>query len=108
MKARATMRPGQKGTKKLAARFGDRLLFVRYRYDEKLRKRFTTVELIVVVSDWTPPPPPLVRVKVEYSEVPLRREVKAAGGRWDPRECVWLLPLNRARELGLEKRISPH
>jgi enoyl-CoA hydratase/carnithine racemase len=46
MEARATMRPGQKGTRKLVARFGDRLLFVRYRYDSKLKKRFTTVELI--------------------------------------------------------------
>ena len=47
MEARATMRPGQKGTRKLVARFGDRLLFVRYRYDRKLKKRFTTVEQIV-------------------------------------------------------------
>ena len=107
MEARATMRPGQKGTRKLVARFGDRLLFVRYRYDRKLRKRFTTVELIVEEADWTPPPSPLVRVKVEYWEVPLRREVKAAGGRWDPKGCVWLLPLDRAQELGLERRISP-
>ena len=67
----------------------------------------TTVELIVEEADWTPPPPPLVRVKVEYWEVPLRREVKAAGGRWDPKGCVWLLPLDRAQELGLERRISP-
>jgi hypothetical protein len=57
--------------------------------------------------DWTPPPPPLVRVKPEYREVPLRREVKAAGCRWDPKQCVWLLPLNRAQDLGLERRISP-
>ena len=107
MEARATMRPGQKGTRKLVARFGDRLLFVRYRYDRNLKKRFTTVELIVAEADWTPPPPPLVRVKVEYWDVPLRREVKAAGGKWDPNGCVWLLPLDRAQETRTGKRDFP-
>ena len=55
MEARATLRPGKKGTKKLVARFGDRLICVRYRYDARRRKRFTTVELIVEEADWTPP-----------------------------------------------------
>ena len=53
MEARATLRPGQKGTKKLVARFGDRLICVRYRHDTTCRKRFTTVELIVDEADWT-------------------------------------------------------
>jgi hypothetical protein len=53
MEARATLRPGQRGTKKLVTRFGDRLICVRYRYDAARRKRFTTVELIVDESDWT-------------------------------------------------------
>ena len=55
MEARATLRPGKKGTKKLVARFGDRLICVRYRYDARRRKRFTTVELIVAEADWAPP-----------------------------------------------------
>jgi hypothetical protein len=54
MDARATLRPGQKGTKKLVARFGARLIFVRYRYDTERKKRFTTVELIVDETDWNP------------------------------------------------------
>ncbi len=74
MEARSTMRPRQKGTKKLVARFGSRLLFVGYRYDPKLKKRFTTVELIVAETDWTPPVSPMVRVRVD---------VKAAGAKWD-------------------------
>jgi hypothetical protein len=52
--------PRTEGTRKLVARFGDRLLFVRYRYDKKLKRRFTTVELIVEEADWTPPPLRLV------------------------------------------------
>ena len=105
MEARSTMRPGQKGTKKLVARFGSRLLFVRYRYDPNLKKRFTTVELIVAETDGTPPASPMVRVRVEYWEAALRRDVKAAGAKWDQAEKLWLLPLDRVRKLGLEGRI---
>ncbi|MEW6689720.1 MAG: hypothetical protein AB1452_11585 [Pseudomonadota bacterium] len=43
MQTRLTLRPGQNGTRKLAERFGKRLVRVRYRYDETLRKRYTTV-----------------------------------------------------------------
>ena len=47
MQARLKLKPGQNGTRKLLARFGERLLCVRYRYDEARSLRFTTVELIV-------------------------------------------------------------
>ena len=33
MEARVTLRPGQRGTKKLVRRFGERLICVRYCYD---------------------------------------------------------------------------
>ena len=38
MKARVTLKPGQKGTKKLVERYGDALVCVRYRYDPVKRK----------------------------------------------------------------------
>jgi hypothetical protein len=56
MEARTTRRPGQKGTKKLVKRFGDRLIFVRYRYDIHRQRRYTTVELIVDEQPWAPTP----------------------------------------------------
>jgi hypothetical protein len=99
------MRPGQKGTKKLVARFGASLRFVRYRYDSKRMKRFTTVELVVDEADWTPPPVRSVRLRIEYWERAVRKEIIAAGGKWDPNERVWLLPADRAQELGLKERI---
>jgi hypothetical protein len=34
METRLTLRPGMPGTKKLVARYGDRLVCVRYLYDE--------------------------------------------------------------------------
>ena len=35
MRARLILKPGQRGTKKLCAEYGERLVCVRYRYDEK-------------------------------------------------------------------------
>ena len=117
MEARATRRPGQQGTRKLAQEFGDRLIFVRYRYDAERRRRFTTVELIVDESPWTPPSPisppvaptpgELVGVRIDVSEGTLRRKVKDAGGRWEPRRGLWLLPMRRARALGVRQRLVP-
>src|SRR5262245_26786565 len=46
-RVRLHLKPGQKGTKTLVARYGDRLICVRYRYDARRHMRFTTVELIV-------------------------------------------------------------
>lgn len=111
MEARSTLRPGQKGTRKLVARFGDRLLYVRYRYDAKLPKRFTTVELIVDEADWSPaernrPEKSTSSVPVgiglELWESGLQRRVKAAGGTWDRQRRVWLLPREQVTILGLE------
>jgi hypothetical protein len=47
METRLTLAPGQNGTKKLLARYGDRLVCVRYRYDSERAVRHKTVELIV-------------------------------------------------------------
>ena len=47
MITRLKLKPGQKGTKALAEKYGDNLVCVRYRYDEASRIRIKTVELIV-------------------------------------------------------------
>ena len=47
MKTRLSLKPGQKGTKKLVDEYGENLICVRYRYDEKRKIRLKTVELIV-------------------------------------------------------------
>ncbi len=57
MRSRLILKAGQRGTKKLLARYGDRLLYVRKRFDEERRRRFKTVELIVDEVDWVPPEP---------------------------------------------------
>jgi hypothetical protein len=53
MEIRLTLRPGMAGTKKLLARFGERLVCVRYRYDRASGRRFKTVELIVQDVAWS-------------------------------------------------------
>ena len=47
MKAYGHLKPGQKGTRRLLARFGAALVCVRYRYDERTGENLTTAEIIV-------------------------------------------------------------
>ena len=99
---------GQRGTKYLARQYGDRLVCVRYRYDEKSRMRYTTVELIVDEEPWQPDaikPDTLVRIVVGFDEVDLRQKVKDAGGKWSKSTKTWKIPYKVARKLGLKKRI---
>ena len=48
--------PGQKGTKRLVEKYGEALLCVRYRYDEKRGVRLKTVEIVVGEKAWKPSP----------------------------------------------------
>ena len=114
METRLTLRPGQNGTRKLAERFGKRLIRVRYRYDETLRRRYTTVELIVAESAWTPrtrkpratrSPDELVYVRVGYAEAGLRAKLKALSALWRPQHKLWELPWGVARGLDLDDRV---
>lgn len=104
MRTSVKLRPGQRGTKRWVAQYGDQLLAVRYRYDRTRHKRYTTVELIVAEARWAPATT-LVGVRVAWDENELRRQVKAAGGRWDPARRVWDLPYGQIRALSLLHRI---
>jgi hypothetical protein len=80
MRAKLTLRPGQRGTKKLVRKYGDRLVCVRYRYDGERRKRYKTVELIIEESDWEPKAahlPDYIRFRVNGSHP--AHEADAAG-----------------------------
>ena len=108
--ARLKLKPGQKGTKKLLAEHGDALVCVRYRYDEKSGMRFKTIELIVESKPWTAPVPTfadtdLVPVYVGFSDMASREIAKAAKGRWDPDQKLWLIRYGRIKGTDLEKHI---
>jgi len=54
MVTKATLRPGQKGTKALTKKYGERLICVRYKFDQETGRRYTTVELIEEETDCQP------------------------------------------------------
>ncbi len=47
MNVKATLVPGQNGTKRLYKKYGDQLVCVRYRNDKARQKRLKTIELII-------------------------------------------------------------
>ncbi len=47
MEIRTVRKPDDPGTQKLMARYGERLVCIRYRYDMAKRKRYKTIELIL-------------------------------------------------------------
>lgn len=109
MPIRSTVQPGQRGAKKLLTQCGDRLVCVRSRDDEQRQKRLKTVELIVEEEPWTPlaaaPADALVPIRLAWSEVTLRQQVKQGGGRWDPQRQIWEVRYTQAVALGLTERI---
>ena len=115
LEARATRRPGEKGTKRLLERYGERLLFVRYRYNAETRNMLTTVELVVDERPARPrnkPNPPVsppagdqVGIRIAARERWLRDKVRAAGGYWDPRCALWILHADVAARLRLSSRV---
>jgi len=104
MSIRLTRKPGQKGTRRLQLVYGDKLVCVRYRYDEVKRKRSKTVELVVEEREWMPDDA-LVRVRVAWGEKELGVKVKREGGRWLSDVKLWELSYGKAVALGLGERI---
>lgn len=95
--------PEDAGARRWAAEYGERLLCVRYRVDPQSLRRQTTVEL--VVEDAPTLASVRVGVRIAWAETELRQLVKAAGGKWDAAAALWMLPLGKARQLGLVDRV---
>jgi hypothetical protein len=111
MRTQVTLQPGQKGTKKLLAQYGEQLVCVRYRYDAIRQRRLKTVELVVEETPWRPAREAskgavMVGVRIDFQEVALQRRVKSAGGRWNPVRRLWELRRDQALKLGLKDRIE--
>ncbi|MCP3959621.1 MAG: hypothetical protein GY719_17365 [bacterium] len=121
MRTLRTLKPGQKGTRDLAARHGASLVCVRYRYDEDTREHLKTVELVVrrrsrereleraasaaVNSRAAVAADRRVALRIGLRERDLQWRVKSAGGRWDPVRRVWILKRNVAERLDLLHRV---
>ena len=112
MQTRLTLRPGMPGTKKRVARYGERLVCVRYLYAETRSRRLKTVEHVVEEVPWRGRAGKprrndhdLVGVRVAWDEADLRIAVKKAGGIWRPRQKLWEMPWNAARTPGIGHRV---
>jgi hypothetical protein len=110
MQTRRIIKPGQPGTKKLIKEFGDRILCVRYRYDEVQGVRLKTVELVIEEKPWKPDRSKIsgrkiVGLQIDINETGIRQRIKQAGGKWNRSKKVWELPYSRIVELGLTDRI---
>ena len=116
MIAKATLRPGQNGTKHLVEKYGDRLLCVRYRYDPKTKKRFTSVEWIEAEAAWIAERPASTAdrshetrrlgVRIEFAVTDLREKAKHLGAIWRPRQKFWEMNYEDVVALGLEHRVN--
>lgn len=105
------MRPGGRGTAKLARDWGDRIVAVRYRYSNSPPMRFTTIELVVASAPWAPSASRSVLVEVRSWEGDLREKIREAGGRFVLKAMRWRLRYDKAIALGLADRVTflvPH
>ena len=98
----------QAGALKLAQRYGEALVCVRYRHDAEGRLRYTTVELVV---DRAPiaaraDPDELVMVRLDFDDAQLRQQALASGARWDARRHLWCMTRRTAKRLRLVRRID--
>lgn len=110
MRARLTLPPGAPGTRELLQEYGDRLLYVRYRYDPERNLRFKTAEIIVDEQPWAPRATPdaldYVHVQLPEKETlagveDVETGIRRLGGAWHPPTRTWRLTYGAAAILHL-------
>ena len=104
-----TLRPGARGTIQLVRKYGEQLMFVRYRYLAPIKTRYKTVELIIDERPWTPrhTPTEFLSLYIEDQEDDIKQCVETHGGKWDKERRLWLLPSYKVHLLGMEHRVVP-
>jgi hypothetical protein len=110
MKSQRTLKPGQPGTKQESKKYGDNLLWVRYRVDSLNSLKYKTVEIIEAIMPVRrkrkrTPMNKKINIRIHPHESTLRRIVIQAGGRWNSKNQVWQLSYREIINLGLEDRI---
>jgi len=95
----------QPGAIKLARRFGNALVCVRYRHDPDGRHRYTTVELVVEKVAIVRRTIQVVAVRLGPDETKLHAQSRAHGARWDGKARLWYMSRGAAKKLGLLNRI---
>ena len=107
------LNPGSPGTLKLAERYGNDLVCVRYRETDDRSHRLTTIELVIDVRETrdirTKSQPrlrndDLVHLKIAPRETELRQRLQAFGARWNPDTQTWTTRWLIAKHLKLTHR----
>lgn len=109
MKSYKHLKPGQKGSKRLVEQYGDALLCIRYRYDEKRGVHLKTVEIVVEEKTANPihfKDSDIVSVSVGFEEMELRERLRSLRARWDTQAKLWFVPYRLIRGTDLETRIT--
>lgn len=94
--------PGSPGTRRWLERYGKALICVRYRQDDTLMRRYTTVEIVVDERSYRQAD---ALVRIAYDETGLRRKARELGGQWIANRKLWRLSRTAIRTLKLEDRI---
>jgi len=98
----------QPGALKLAQRYGEALVCVRYRHDAERRYRYTTIELIVErapIKRRNAALDAIVVVRIPFGDTERQLQAQACGARWDSKSRVWYMRHSTAKHLGLQKQI---
>jgi hypothetical protein len=103
--------PGAPGTKKYVNKYGDRLVCVRYKYDQHTGTKTKTIELIVTQEKWVKkksaiPPNKKMYLNIHHTDTFLQKLVRDAGGTWDYKTRCLRLSFRMICSLGLEEYID--
>ncbi|MFT3954778.1 MAG: hypothetical protein QM722_10435 [Piscinibacter sp.] len=96
-----TYSPQQNGAKRLALRYGSRLVCVRHRLNHPGTRRYTTVELVVDSTPIVQRARAHIAIRIPSADQGTRALLHACGARWQPRQKYWLLPQLVAKNLRL-------
>ena len=98
--------PQQPGAKKLTVQYGELLVCVRYRLDQTLGRRYTTVELLVGEGPARINPKSLdpVYIRLANSEKALWRAMLDEGAKWDKTQRAWRITFAAAKRLNIQHR----
>jgi hypothetical protein len=95
----------QPGAIKLARRYGDALVCVRYRHDPDGHHRYTTVELVVEKVPIVHRAIEIVAVQIRTDETTLHSQARKYGAKWDSKARLWYMSRGTAKKLGLLNRL---
>lgn len=101
-----TIQADAKGAIKIAQKYGESLVCVRYRLSPDGTERITTIELELERVPVQKKRNPMVSVKIYPSETHLTAVAKSNGARYNAKTRLWRMTKNDAITMGIQERIA--